>query len=106
MLYHKSVRSFEELRTIDGTLHETLEKAARTLGIVSGNEEYGLCMQEASIYRTAKQLRGFFVTLINHGAPAKELWQAFEADLTEDISPLVQSESPSTIALRDIDFKL
>ena len=38
-------------------------------------------MEEATIFRTAKQLRGLFVTLILDGAPSAELWETFRAEL-------------------------
>ena len=42
LLHHKPARSFLDLRTVDGTVHETFESAARKLGLLSGDEEFGL----------------------------------------------------------------
>ena len=77
------------------------------MGIVTGNEEYGMCMEEAAVFRTAKQLRDLFVTLILHGAPSAELWKTFRAELIEDLLLLrMTPEQAVTYALRETDLRL
>lgn len=46
----------------DETLHDTYQSAARAMGLISGQEEYFLCMQEAAVFQVGHQLRGLLVT--------------------------------------------
>lgn len=78
LLHGKTARSFDALRTVGGTAHDTFEAAARALRIVAGNEEYRICIQEATIFQTAIKLRALFVPLVLHGGPAVELWNALK----------------------------
>lgn len=52
--------------------------AARARGLITGDEEYSICMQEASGFQVGSQLRSLFVTLILDGAPAAKLWSDFQ----------------------------
>ena len=74
LLHHKSARSFEALRTHAAVVHETFQDAAKAMGIIK-HDEYKVCLEEAIIFNTGRQLRQLFVTLILDGAPAKILWR-------------------------------
>ena len=50
LLHHIPARSFEVLRTVDLTVHNSFHDAARARGLVTGDEEYFICMEEASIF--------------------------------------------------------
>ena len=78
LLFHKPARSFEELRTIDGTLHDTFEGASRAAGLLQDANEGWLAMEDAiAEYRSPSQLRFLFAKLIDEGAPAVDLWGRF-----------------------------
>ena len=66
-----------------------------------------MCIEEAAIFRTAKQLRGLFVTIILDGAPSTGLWETFRVELIEDILLLrMTPEQAATYALRETDLRL
>ena len=81
LLHSSPARSFAELRTIHNpqqgsTVHPTFHSAALAKDLVFDDEEYTICMQEASTFQVEKQLRGLSVTLILDGSPAPTLWLA------------------------------
>ena len=112
LLLHKVyARSFTALRTVSSaagieTEHETFQDAARALGLVAGDEEYFVCMEEASVYKVGKQLRGLFVTLILDGDPAPKLWEQYQDILIQDLFRNLHEDEAIEEALRQIDYKL
>ena len=64
LLHRKGVTSFEDLRTIDGYLHETFKDAARAMGLLEDDTEHRRCLQEASIMNMPSQMRQLFATLL------------------------------------------
>lgn len=64
LLLHKiPARSFVQLRTVHSNLgppivYDSYHDAARARGLVTGDEEYFICMQEAILFQTANLLRG------------------------------------------------
>ena len=87
-------------------MHDTFHDAARARGLVTGDEEYFICMQEATSFQTANLLRGLPVTLIIDGAPAAKLWQDFKDDLIEDFRMSMTRAQAIAQALWEIDLKL
>lgn len=75
LLLHKTcARSFQQLKIVrspegDETEYDTYQGAARAMGLVTGQEEYFMCMEEASVFRVGHQLRGLFVRLYWTEAP-------------------------------------
>jgi hypothetical protein len=58
LLLHHSARSFEQLRTINGTQHESFQHAARAAGLLEDEEEGKLAMEDAiANYQLVSQLR-------------------------------------------------
>lgn len=51
-------------------VYEFYHDAARARGLVTGDEEYFICMQEAILFQTASLLRGLLLTIILDGGPA------------------------------------
>ena len=56
LLHHKAARSFEELRTHDDIIYETFQDAAPAMGIIKHDDEYKICLEEAVIFNTGRQL--------------------------------------------------
>jgi len=76
------------------------------MGIIKHDEEYKMCLEEAIIFNTGRQLRQLFVTLIIDGAPAKLLWRQFKKDFTEDLRMSMSDTEAENAALRHIDLGL
>jgi hypothetical protein len=70
LLLNVAARSFAELRTVDGTLHNTFAEAARARGLIDDiGGEYARVMREAvNIVSTPPTLRRLFVALVCNGA--------------------------------------
>ena len=77
LLLHTTPRSVILARTVDGTVHESFQAAARALGLLDDNTEGELCFTEAveSGYSPV-QLRCLLVTLTMDGAPALDLLES------------------------------
>jgi len=62
MLLHivHGAKSFEDLRTTDGTTYSTFREACMTLGLVTDNSEWDEVLNEASTWATGAQLRSMF----------------------------------------------
>ena len=77
LLLYSSPRSFEDARTVDGTVYDNYQMAFHALGLITNETERKLCFNEA---REAKyspaQLRSLLVILIMDGAPAVRILEA------------------------------
>lgn len=100
-----------QLRTVESAssppvVHETYHDAARAQGFVTGDEEYFICMTEATIFQMGHQPRGLFVTLILDGGPAPKLWTEFQQELIEDLLRTRNQKEAIEEALCQTDLKL
>jgi hypothetical protein len=88
MLLHNKAgaTSFEDLRTIDGTVHPSFCAACRALGLLEDDAEFNKAMEEAVTIRFGDNLRDVFITLLVNCMPpdANELWTRWRRDLCED----------------------
>lgn len=62
----KGIQSFEELRTVNGTVYATAVEAATALGFMNGKKEWDLCLAEASNYGNPTALRRLFCQIITN----------------------------------------
>jgi GTPase SAR1 family protein len=71
ILLHSSPRSYEEARTVNGTLHPTFQAAARAMGLLDDFNEAFMCLQEAAITvcQEGEPLRRLFCILLKEGWP-------------------------------------
>ena len=88
------------------TVYPTFHDAARAQGLVTGQEEYFICMEEAITFEMPSQLRGLFVTLVLDGVPAPKLWNYYKEHLIEDFMRTLDNTDATQQALRLIDLKL
>jgi ATP-dependent DNA helicase PIF1 len=88
MLLHHTAgsRSYEELRTVEGTVCETFKKACEKLNLLENDKEWESCMQEAALTQSSSQLRGLFVIILVFCSPAQPaaLFEQFADQLGED----------------------
>ena len=49
LLFHTKPRSLIQTRTVDGTVHESFQVAARALGLLDANTEGELCFTESMV---------------------------------------------------------
>ncbi|XP_021986336.1 uncharacterized protein LOC110882680 [Helianthus annuus] len=60
----KGPKSFEDIRTVNGTLYPTFRDACYALGLLDDDNEYIEAIKEASLYGTAMFLRTLFGTML------------------------------------------
>ena len=78
--------SFEHLRTVNGVEHDTFQAACAAKGLLQGDQEWNLCLRDASVDQNAAQLRNLFVTLLLFCQPQhpETLWQRYRDELSRD----------------------
>ncbi|XP_044005848.1 uncharacterized protein LOC122850854 [Aphidius gifuensis] len=94
----KGATSFENLRTINGILHDTYRSACLTLGLIEDDEEWNRAMTEGEVWMMPKQLRHLFVRILIYCSPVKpeKIWENHEDSMCEDFKrnySLAQSQT-------------
>ncbi|XP_011859010.1 PREDICTED: uncharacterized protein LOC105556523, partial [Vollenhovia emeryi] len=86
LLNVKGATSYNELKTVNGELHQTFTSACLALGLIEDDNEWKLAINEASVWMMPKHLRLLFVRILMHCQPVhpKELWEEFKVALSED----------------------
>ncbi|KAG5532702.1 hypothetical protein RHGRI_027111 [Rhododendron griersonianum] len=80
--------SFEDLRTVQGTLYSTYREAALAYGLLKDDLSNEKCLEEASFYCMPISLRQLFCTILMHcnAMNPKQLFLKFEDSLKEDFA--------------------
>ncbi|XP_043463102.1 uncharacterized protein LOC122501545 [Leptopilina heterotoma] len=88
LLSVKGATSFENLRTVNGTLHDSFVSTCLSLGLIEDDSEWENAMTEAKLWMMPQQLRRLFVRLLIHCHPIspEKLWEKFKDDLSQDYS--------------------
>ena len=103
--------SFEDLRTVNGVCHDTFENACYARGIISRDNEWELCFEEASHFQTGWYLRRLLISAMVYGglADASPIWEKFKDDLCEGLTYTIRHKrlfcDPS-IERPDLDYGL
>ena len=76
----RGITSFEDLKTVNGVLTSSFRESALLHGLLKGDNNLTLCLQEASIYQMPYTLRRLFETILAYCEPdnPKKLWENFE----------------------------
>ena len=83
----KGPSGFEALRTFNGVVFATFQEACRARGLPQDDQEWYVCLNEASAIMTnIRELRELFVIILFHNNPANPplLWEAFKEQLSDD----------------------
>ncbi|XP_043468035.1 uncharacterized protein LOC122502175 [Leptopilina heterotoma] len=82
----KGATSFQDLRTVNGIIHETFVSACLALGLIEDDNEWKNAMHEAEVWMMPRQLRHLFVRILIHCQPIhpEELWEEFKEALSHD----------------------
>lgn len=93
LLACRAVRSFEDLRTIEGTAYDSFQEAATVFGIFRDINEGTYALEEAVLsLQTPAQLRFLFSRIILEGYVAIPLWDRFHLDMSRDYIVNLRSE--------------
>ncbi|ETV79835.1 hypothetical protein H257_07051 [Aphanomyces astaci] len=86
LLCHKyGPTSFEDLRTVHGTLYSTYEEAALSMGLLENDEVYVVCIRQATLDCMDGQLHELFANILVHCLPAntRALFDQFKSDFLD-----------------------
>ena len=82
----RGAKSFEDIRTFNGIVHETFQEACCARGLLDDDAEWRRCLDEAKNSSMPSQLRQLFTTILDFNNPQRpgDLWQEFKSYLCED----------------------
>ncbi|XP_074289040.1 uncharacterized protein LOC141614182 [Silene latifolia] len=85
-------KCFADIRTVNKVVHPTYKSACNALGLLDGDDEWHVALNETATWATAQQLREMFVTLLLfcEVTDPEQLWLAHWKDLSDDILPRQQ----------------
>ncbi|XP_060855149.1 uncharacterized protein LOC132932805 [Metopolophium dirhodum] len=92
LLNRRGPKSFQDIRTVDGVVHETFTAAAVALGLLEDDRAWRDCLTESATLDTPRQLRYLFVTILVFCEPSNPLalYEANEANMMEDFNRRLQ----------------
>ncbi|XP_060855280.1 uncharacterized protein LOC132932954 [Metopolophium dirhodum] len=92
LLNRRGPKSFQDIRTVDGVVHETFTAAAVALGLLEDDRAWRGCLTESATLDTPRQLRYLFVTILVFCEPSNPLalYEANEANMMEDFNRRLQ----------------
>jgi primosomal protein N' len=107
LLHHvRGARSYDELKTFEGVLYPSFQEAAKAHRC--DDNEWRLCLHEASIYQMGPHLRSLFAMILLYGMPAgfrdiiiEDLLHA-QRELFDEMSEEDLIERAQNVALREI----
>ncbi|KAK9682574.1 hypothetical protein RND81_10G082900 [Saponaria officinalis] len=85
----KGATSYADIRTINGVVYSTYKAACNALGLLDGDDEWNVALNECATWSTAHQLRELFATILlfcEVTDPIK-LWTTHWEKLSDDILP-------------------
>lgn len=82
----KGSKSFDDLRTVNGYTYPTFKDACNARGMLQSDEEWMMCLDEASFVRSGVQLRDLFAIILVYCMPVspERLWERFCMELSDD----------------------
>jgi len=105
----KGPKSWEDLQTVNGTLHESFYHACSANSLLLHDEEWRLTLSDAAYTYTGKQLRKLFVIIMIQNVPSEPhlLWQEFQTELCDDLYRQLTRSGFVNSSIKDIfDFGL
>lgn len=87
----KGPTSFEDLRTVNGQIHQTFKDACVSKGMLEDDDEWVTCLEEASVFNTGYQLRRHFCIILTQCSPLQPhlLWHRFSTHIFDDLSHMI-----------------
>ncbi|KAK9713984.1 hypothetical protein RND81_06G063400 [Saponaria officinalis] len=83
----KGATSYADIRTVNGVIHPTYKGACAALGLLDGDDEWNIALNEGATWSTAHQLRDLFVILLLfcEVSDPEKLWETHWEKLSDDI---------------------
>lgn len=101
-------KSFEDMRTFQGIVHQTYKEAAFARGLIMDDSEWDRCLNEASLSSFPRELRSLFAYILVFQSPtnALSLFEKYSFQLSEDFQRTMPPEEATVHALREISVVL
>jgi hypothetical protein len=92
--YVKGATSYEHLRTVDGTEHDTFKDACIVMGFLADDNEWHQALEEAGLWASGRQLRDMFASMLMFCEVTNpiQLWDAHWESLSDDIEAMTRRE--------------
>jgi hypothetical protein len=90
--YVKGATSYEHLRIVDGTEHNTFKDAGIVMGLLVDNNEWHQTLEEADLWALGRQLRDMFASMLMFCEVTNpiQLWVAHWESLSDDIKAMTR----------------
>lgn len=95
LLLHVPAKSFSDLKTVDGKEYDNYSQACLARGLITNDDEWDHCLDEASHFRFPKALRSLYATILANCNPKypEKLWEKYKDFLTDDLKKFYSSMS-------------
>src|SRR5512138_351968 len=109
LCYVRGPKSFKDLRTYEGVVHQTYKMAAFARGLLEDDGEWVQCMEEAIEFGMPRQLRRLFASILNFCNPSnpRRIWlkcnNAMSEDFQRQLACDAQDRRTVYLTLKDID---
>lgn len=86
-MHKKGATSFEEMRNVNGVVHDSFKEACGALGLLKDDNQWHVALSENAVHSMPRQLRELFVHILsnNQVADPSKLWDQHWESLSEDI---------------------
>ncbi|GBL66261.1 hypothetical protein AVEN_260218-1 [Araneus ventricosus] len=105
LLRKTGVISFNDLKTIDGTLCKTFQEACEVLGLLDGDQHWHNTLLEAARMQMPSYLRILFAIICSFGEVENipDLWTQYKQSLSEDFVHRYSEETGPLYALAELN---
>jgi hypothetical protein len=106
--YIKGAISYEHLRTVDGTKHDTFKDTCIAMVLLANDNEWDQALEKVSLWASGRQLHDMFASMLMfcEVTNPKQLWDAHWESLSDDIEVMTRREHDDlTITLSEDALK-
>ncbi|KAJ1288125.1 hypothetical protein BS78_02G065900 [Paspalum vaginatum] len=95
----KGCKSFKDIRTVNGVVHQTYKSACYALGLLDDDKEWDDCIKEASYWASAAQMRQLFCTILlfcevlDTGKLRESNWELLSEDIQRNQRRILNFET-------------
>jgi hypothetical protein len=95
----KGATSYEHLRTMDGTEHDTFKDACIAMGLLADDNEWHQALEETGVWALRRQLHDMFASMLMfcEVTNPRQLWDAHWEFLSDDIEVMTRCECDDPI---------
>ncbi|GJX14532.1 DNA helicase [Tanacetum coccineum] len=87
LCHQKGCQSFREIRTVNHTVFPTNRAACEALGLIGGDQEWVIALEESALHASSDELRKLFAQILMFCdvSDPTQLWQKFWKQMSHDI---------------------